>query len=420
MTSTKTDPIDDIETSVSSVLSSINTSPRSPTFQSFSPRMSVSSSPIGHQKMNSASELSTYSYRDSGYFRDTLTREQMSAQRTIKELEKKVTDLTTEIERSKTDHQESIDLNRTHVRKIKQLELELSQVKIVNKTMLEDNKKHQLMLNEKDAEYRKLKELYENELAKNATLSKNSSDLDVEINRSGGSLVGERVHKECDHTLIEELQNEIKTLKDDNQSMNQYIQKMLNRIMEVDGFEETLATNWTPESHKKLPKVNTRVSAPVTPVTSNNSSINSLPLKPRNKSLSDFKFPTVTPSNFSTANSSSSSSPTTANSKFSLTPLTTSLINSLTVKEEIIIDNDSGLNNNSDTASRKSRTSDDYSVTNAPRRTQNLNSGSNNNKRFSILKWGSYAFGTNAAALAAAKKDDPRMKPILLVEKNRE
>ncbi|CAG8702282.1 24302_t:CDS:2 [Gigaspora rosea] len=394
MTSTKTDPIDDIETSVSSVLSSINTSPRSPTFQSFSPRMSVSSSPIGHQKMNSASELSTYSYRDSGYFRDTLTREQMSAQRTIKELEKKVADLTTEIERSKTDHQESIDLNRTHVRKIKQLELELSQVKIVNKTMLEDNKKHQSLLNEKDAE---------NELAKNATLSKNSSDLDVEINRSGGSLTGER------------------TLKDDNQSMNQYIQKMLNRIMEVDGFEETLATNWSPESHKKLPKANSRISAPVSSNNSIDSSNNSLPLKPRNKSLSDFTFPTVTPpSNFSSANSSSSS-PTTANSKFSLTPLTTSLINSLTAKEEIIIDNnDSGLNN-SDSTSRKSRASDDYSNTNAPRRTQNLNVGSNNNnKRFSILKWGSYAFGTNAAALAAAKKDDPRMKPILLVEKNRE
>ncbi|CAG8468988.1 7722_t:CDS:2 [Dentiscutata heterogama] len=412
------------KTSVTSVLSSINTSPRSPTFQSFSPRTSVPSSPIGHQKMNSSSEITTHSYRDSGYFRDTLTREQMSAQRTIKELEKKVADLTAEIDRSKSEHQESIDLNRTHVRKIKQMELELSQVKIVNKTMLDDNKKYQSMLNDKDAE---LKELYENEVAKNAALSKNatdSSDLDVEINRSGG----ERVHKESDHTLIEELQNEIKTLKEDNQSMNQYIQKMLNRIMEVDGFEETLATNWTPESQKKISKVNnSRTSAPVSPSpksTSNDSSNDSLPLKPRNKSLSDFKFPRTTPpSNSSTANSSS---PTTTTSKFSLTPLTTSLINSLSsqnVNEEIIIDNDSGLNN-ADTTARKVRGSEDNSSnglrpnTNVPRRSQTMSNGSN--KRFSILKWGSYAFGTNAAALAAAKKEDPRMKPILLVEKNRE
>ncbi|CAG8565356.1 22488_t:CDS:2 [Dentiscutata erythropus] len=409
MTSTKTDPINDIETSVTSVLSSINTSPHSPTFQSFSPRTSVPSSPIGHQKMNSSSEITTHSYRDSGYFRDTLTREQMSAQRTIKELEKKVADLTAEIDRSKSEHQESIDLNRTHVRKIKQMELELSQVKIVNKTMLDDNKKYQSMLNDKDAE---LKELYENEVAKNAALSKkvtDSSDLDVEINRSGG----ERVHKESDHTLIEELQNEIKSLKEDNQSMNQYIQKMLNRIMEVDGFEETLATNWTPDSQKKISKVNnSRTSAPVSPSpknTSNDSSNDSLPLKPRNKSLSDFKFPRTTPpSNSSTANSSSS--PTTTTSKFSLTPLTTSLINSLSsqnVNEEIIIENDS---DNSSNGLRPN--------TNVPRRSQTMSNGSN--KRFSILKWGSYAFGTNAAALAAAKKEDPRMKPILLVEKNRE
>ncbi|CAG8850081.1 21659_t:CDS:1, partial [Racocetra persica] len=138
-------------TSVISTLSPINTSPRSSIFQSFSPRTSVPSSPIGHQRMSS-SETTYSSYRDSGYFRDTLTREHMSAQRTIKELEKKVADLTSEIERSKSEHQESIDLNRTHVRRIKQLETELSQVKIVNKTMLEDNKKHQSMLNDKDAE----------------------------------------------------------------------------------------------------------------------------------------------------------------------------------------------------------------------------------------------------------------------------
>ncbi|CAG8472729.1 26786_t:CDS:2, partial [Racocetra persica] len=262
---------------------------------------------------------------------------------------------------------------------------------------------------------------------KNAALSNknssDSSDSDVEINRSGVSLGGERVHKESDHTLIEELQNEIKSLKDDNQSMNQYIQKMLNRIMEVDGFEETLATNWTPELHqKKLSKVNDRVSNPTSPNTSNDSLNKPLPSKPRNNSFSsDFKFPTSSSAN------SSSSSPTSTTSKFSLTPLTTSLttslINSLSSpvsKDEIIDDKE----DSTVSTTRKLRASDDYSTisqrpsTNVPRRSQTMTNGSN--KRFSILKWGSYAFGTNAAALAAAKKEDPRMKPILLVEKNRD
>src|SRR4051794_21156130 len=69
------------------------------------------------------------------------------------------------------------------------------------------------------------------------------------------------------------LQTEIKSLKDANKSMRLYIEKILNRILEAQGFEELLSSEWV-----KPP------ASPVTPVNGSFSFNNTNPAQEENKS----------------------------------------------------------------------------------------------------------------------------------------
>ncbi|CAG8440682.1 10227_t:CDS:2 [Diversispora eburnea] len=243
-------------------------------------------SPTGVLNSQRFSYASTASSELSNRSSTEVNRESMAALRQIKEWEKKYNDTSNELERLKLETLESKELNRAHVRTIRQLEQDVSQLKIVNKSLFNDNKELQIRLSDKEGEYQKMEELYLEERRNNNERHLKSDSLTSTLSDDRETLVGERVQKESDHTLIEELQNKIKTLKDDNESMTLYIQKMLNRIMEVKGFEDTLATDWTSERSNKTTTLATKpidVSSENQPKPSKNSRSNSL--------KNNFKFP---------------------------------------------------------------------------------------------------------------------------------
>lgn len=346
-----------------------------------------------------SSSSSASSISDFALTHETSQRESMNAQRQIKDLEKKLGDTLAELERIKKENRDSIELNKTHVRRIKQLEQDSQQLKTVNKSLSNDIATYQAKLVDKDAECKQLETKYYEEKRKNDNYHR-SDDV---------SPYGEAVHKESDHTLIEKLQDEIKTLKSDNESMTQYIQKMLNRIMEVDGFEETLATNWSSSSKEKSSK----------PVASK-------PVKPArpNSLKTDFKFPRSPPSvktSFPTIEDETTNHHDDEPEEYSQQPSSPPLTTFESLDKSNMTKNVSPSNK---AARTTSKSADDALSQESPR---NVNSPASSipsptsNKRISgFFKWGMVAMATATMRnnAEAAKKQDPYMKPILLVQAN--
>ncbi|CAG8467246.1 8905_t:CDS:2 [Diversispora eburnea] len=197
----------------------------------------------GQQVFDLESDNSATITNGSGYI---FNREVRTAQRTIKELERRLNELTTEIENAKQATTESMNLNKIHARRIHSLETELSQEKNLSRTLREDIEGYQLLLHEKTMK----DDETEVDNKDNPSIIKKkslSNDLEAELNRASTlreTLLGERVYKESDHTVIEKLLDEIKSLKDANKSMALYIEKILNRIMEAQS-EELLSTDWS-------------------------------------------------------------------------------------------------------------------------------------------------------------------------------
>ncbi|CAG8494717.1 22109_t:CDS:2 [Dentiscutata erythropus] len=191
----------------------------------------------------------------------TAVREVKVAKRTIKELERRVNELVTEVENIERMRVNSMNLNKDHVARIHYLENELGQVKHINQTLMEDSERYRQLLHEKtmkgefvldnimqgNAKYTNIAEKVTNFTNKDDAIVNIKSmaiDLEAELNRA--------THKGSDHTVIEKLQDEIKALKDSNKSMSLYINKILNRIMEAKGFEEILSKDWSAKKETPL------------------------------------------------------------------------------------------------------------------------------------------------------------------------
>ncbi|CAG8757101.1 13438_t:CDS:2, partial [Racocetra fulgida] len=299
-------------------------------------------------------------------------REARTAQRTIKELERRVNELTTEIENVKRAHTDSMNISKNHVARIHHLENELGQVKHMNQTLMEENEGYQLLLHEKTmrGEFmlnpimqtnRTNKEDFKSAEDDTSMESKSLAiDLEAELNRASelsDFLQGERVHKE-------KLQEEIKLLKDSNKSMSLYIQKILNRIMEAKGFEEILSNEW---SAKKA------ASSPTSPTTG---SFN-LSQEPVKKKMERRK-------TFSSFHLRSASQP-----QNNLKPV---------IQEHIAEE--------PELTKPKDET---VQLADLSKRSRRNSTGFRNGKRFSL--WG---FGSKDGE----KKDDPYLKPMMLVQEN--
>ncbi len=162
-------------------------------------------------------------------------REAKNAQRIIKDLERRNSDITAELDKAKQATTESMNLSKSHVRRIQQLENELSQVKHMNQALMEENEGFQLLLHEKTMKgefmlnpFMQVMILYKTIVSFinlfsyfsfffffffNYSKDESSSpqdddipDLAAELDRASllnTFLLGERVHKESDHTIVE-------------------------------------------------------------------------------------------------------------------------------------------------------------------------------------------------------------------------
>ncbi|CAG8442364.1 4402_t:CDS:2 [Cetraspora pellucida] len=227
----------------------------------------------------------------------TAVREAKIAKRTIKELERRVNDLMSEMENVERLHTNSITTNKNHLAKIHHLENELDQVKHMNQTLMEDSERYQLLLHEKtmrgefvlnhfmqrNAKYSCItgkKTKFTNQYGKftqdetSANINSISINLKAELNRAMNE-GNERIEGN-DDSIIERLQDEIKLLKDSNKSLSLYIEKILNRIMEAQGFEEILAKDWSAK--------------PTTPLTLPKTSLSQEPVKKKNERRKTFSF----------------------------------------------------------------------------------------------------------------------------------
>ncbi|CAG8488978.1 10779_t:CDS:2 [Dentiscutata erythropus] len=313
----------------------------------------------------------------------SVLREAKTAQRTIKELERRVNELTTEIENAKRAHTDSMNTNKNHVARIHHLENELGQVKHMNQTLMEENEGYQLLLHEKTmkGEFMLNPIMQTNRTnvddgasIQNAVAGLNSIALDLQAEMKRASdldnfLQGERVHKESDHTIIEKLQDEIKALKDSNKAMSLYIERILNRIMEAKGFEEILSNEW---SAKKT------VSSPTSPTTG---SFN-LSQEPAKKKMERRK-------TFSSFHIRSASQPQN---------------NLKSVIQENIAEEPE------QTRSKENETVQLVDLSKRSRR-NSTSTGFRNGKRFSFFSFG---MGTKEIE----KKDDPHLKQLIIVQEN--
>ena len=78
-----------------------------------------------------------------------IARELKNTQRNVKDLERRNSELTSELDKANKATNESVAVNKTHVRRIQQLANELSQVKHMNQSLMEENESLQRLVFEK-------------------------------------------------------------------------------------------------------------------------------------------------------------------------------------------------------------------------------------------------------------------------------
>ncbi|RUP06332.1 hypothetical protein BC936DRAFT_140402 [Jimgerdemannia flammicorona] len=151
---------------------------------------------------------------------DSYTREAKIASLTIKAQDKQILDLKNEVERQKSVAQENLQQVQRQAMKIEHLENEISNVKQVNRSLMEDNESYQILLHEKTMsgefmlnpimqnrfdgdDYDTLDEPRRKE--SNGSVSKNGLNLAAELNlASVSSGTWESVQKESETNLMVE------------------------------------------------------------------------------------------------------------------------------------------------------------------------------------------------------------------------
>ncbi|KAL1955345.1 hypothetical protein VTO42DRAFT_8627 [Malbranchea cinnamomea] len=109
------------------------------------------------------------------------------------------------------------------------LERELMEVKMANARLMEDNESYQLLLSEKtlNGDFTKVDFLH----------GPNTSSAVGSLADELESAVGEEVESR------RKLENEIKALKDQNKALSLYIERIIGRLLQTDGFEHILDKN---------------------------------------------------------------------------------------------------------------------------------------------------------------------------------
>ncbi|KAI8576674.1 hypothetical protein K450DRAFT_255610 [Umbelopsis ramanniana AG] len=207
----------------------------------------------------------------------SFAREAKIASRTIKAQDKLISDLKAEVEKQKNAVQENVSQLQLQSLKMKHLEHEITNVKQLNRSLMEDNESYQMLLHEKtmngeimlnsfmqssDAS-NKEKEIGHQDVQPQPSQSTTTGlNLAAELNMASGPTGWETNEREQDEkdANIKKLNEEVKTLQDTNRALQLYMNKILMKIVTDKQLLDVLSIDApkpkTPEPEPKaLPKV---------------------------------------------------------------------------------------------------------------------------------------------------------------------
>ncbi|CAG8474265.1 3550_t:CDS:2 [Paraglomus occultum] len=188
-------------------------------------------------------------------------RDAKKALATIKERDQLIKQLRDDVLHANQEVTKKTSENEKNQADIEQLKNELEQVKTVNQSLMEENEVFQSLLHEKTIkgefmlnpimQYNDHDTRSENK-EPTANGIKANNDLAAELHRASGGngSFGEDVQKESDRSDIEklesknaELEEKVAKVEKANKALQLYIDKILNRIVETPGAEHILAIN---------------------------------------------------------------------------------------------------------------------------------------------------------------------------------
>ncbi|KAI9025358.1 hypothetical protein CLU79DRAFT_745232 [Phycomyces nitens] len=208
------------------------------------------------------------------------SREAKAAQRMVKSQDKIITDLKRDAENSQTMIQEQALQVRAQLSKLEHLEQEVSSMKHLNRSLMEENESYQILLHEKtisgefmmdpilqvDQEADGVQDKRRSMNPSSSTASSNSLNLAAELNLvSVGTTDWEAKQATDENTrIIQKLTDETKMLQDTNRALQLYMNKILMRIVSNKQLEDVLSID-QPKPKPAVPLLVTKKSTPTRP-----------------------------------------------------------------------------------------------------------------------------------------------------------
>ncbi|CAO3639597.1 unnamed protein product [Mucor hiemalis] len=188
-------------------------------------------------------------------------REAKIAQRTIKAQDKLILDLKNEVEKQKSLLQESQSASQLISLKVVHLEHEITNVKQLNRSLMEDNESYQILLHEKTINGEFMMNPIMQVEDNNNTISLMKESSSSNTNNGGLNLADELAssipdwnnQKEAENNqTIQKLTEEVKTLQDTNRALQLYMNKILMKIINNKQLEDVLSID-QPTKPKEQP-----------------------------------------------------------------------------------------------------------------------------------------------------------------------
>ncbi|KAI8071861.1 hypothetical protein BDF21DRAFT_344344 [Thamnidium elegans] len=172
-------------------------------------------------------------------------REAKIAQRTIKAQDKLILDLKNDVDKQKALLQERQSESQLVSLKVVHLEHEISNVKQLNRSLMEDNESYQILLHEKTINGEFIMNpimQVENPTVQESTSNTTTGGLNLadELASSGLNLADELASSDRNNQ-IQKLTDEVKMLQDTNRALQLYMNKILMRIINNKQLEDVLS-----------------------------------------------------------------------------------------------------------------------------------------------------------------------------------
>ncbi|GAA5799954.1 hypothetical protein EDC94DRAFT_655995 [Helicostylum pulchrum] len=209
-------------------------------------------------------------------------REAKIAQRTIKAQDKLILDLKNDVDKQKALLQERQSESQLVSLKVVHLEHEISNVKQLNRSLMEDNESYQILLHEKtiNGEFimNPIMQVESPTVQESTSSTTGGLNLADELASSGLNLADELASSDRNNQ-IQKLTDEVKMLQDTNRALQLYMNKILMRIINNKQLEDVLSIDQPTTKPKEHVTTNNKPLAvpgptPIKTVSTTNNTLN--------------------------------------------------------------------------------------------------------------------------------------------------